>query len=364
LSKGNRVCAGNLAAHTPSREQKKSVRQQQSEIPGKYRKIIRAGFWAFGSVGLLIVAVYVAFQISPWPTVLLLRRGWDAGGIATNRALQRFVPAGVTDQLNLRYDAADADASLDVFYPSTVVETGKALPTVVWIHGGSWVAGSKDYIANYLRILASRGFTTVGVNYTLAPTRTYPTPIKQVNEAFGFISKNAAQLHVNPDQLFLAGDSAGAQIAAQLAEIFSSPSFAKDVGIVPSIARSQLRGAVLHCGVYDAVLTSFKRKGVLWAYFGTPDFMDDPRISQFSVAGEVTPEFPPIFISTGNDDALSPQSYHFAEKAAAQGVLVDRLFFEQESAPKVAHGFQFDLGAAAGQLALERSIKFMTDRLR
>lgn len=325
--------------------------------------MLKAGFWVLGSAVLLIIAVYVAFQVSPWPTALLLRWSWDAGGIATNRALQKYIPAGVTGQLNVRYDANDPDAEFDVFYPSAVAETGNALPTVVWVHGGSWISGSKDHIANYLRVLASRGFTTVGVNYTLAPAKTYPTPVKQVNAALGFISKNAAMFHANPEQLFLAGDSAGSQIAAQLAEIISSPSFAMDVGIVPSIVRSQLRGMVLHCGTYDAALAHFQRKGVLWAYFGTKNFMDDPRLSQFSVAGQLTPEFPPMFLSTGNDDALAPQSYLFAERAAAQGVLVDRLFFTKDRTPKVFHEFQFDLGTDAGKLALERSIKFMTDRL-
>jgi acetyl esterase len=341
----------------------KLVRSQSWRLVD-WLKMLRAVSLAFGAAVLLAGAVYIAFQVSPWPTVLLLRRGWDRGGIATARALEKYVPAGVAGQLNVRYDIGDSDAELDVFFPSAVGKTDKALPTVVWVHGGSWISGNKDHIANYLKILASRGFTTVGVNYTLAPAKIYPTPVQQVNAALRFLSKNAALLHVDPERLFLAGDSAGSQIAAQVANIISVPSYAKDVGIVPSIERSQLQGMVLHCGTYDAALARFGRKGVLWAYFGTKDFMDDPRLSQFSVARHITSEFPPMFLSVGNDDALAPQSYDLAEKAAAQGVLVDRLFFPQDSMPKVHHEFQFDLGTDAGRLALERSIGFMNERLR
>jgi acetyl esterase len=325
--------------------------------------MLKVLFWVFGSAVVLMIAVYAAFHLSPWPTTLMLRRGWDKGGIATNNALQKYVPAGVAAQLNIPYDLSDPDAVLDVFYPSTVEKTDKGLPTVVWVHGGSWISGSKDHIANYLKILAARGFTTIGVNYTLAPAKTYPTPVKQVNAALGFISKNAARLHADPARLFLAGDSAGSQIAAQVANIISVPSYATAVGVVPSIERSQLRGVVLHCGTYDAELAHFSRNGVLWSYFGTKDFMSDPRLSQFSVVHHVTSGFPPMFISSGNYDALAPQSYVFAEQVAARGVLVDRLFFSQASTPKVPHEFQFDLETDAGRLALQRSVAFMTERL-
>jgi acetyl esterase len=317
------------------------------------------------STGILcIIAGYTAFQVSPWPSTLIWRRGWDRGGIATARALEKYVPAGVAAQLNEQYDPTDSDARLDVFSPAFVQETGGMLPTVLWMHGGSWISGSKDHVANYLRILASKGFTTVGVNYTLAPAQTYPTPVLQANAALAYIEKNASRLHVDSSKFFLAGDSAGAQIAAQLANAISVPSYAKDVGITPSISRSQLRGAVLHCGTYEVQLANFSRTGVLWAYFGTKDFMKDPRIQQFSVARSITKEFPPVFLSSGNADALAPQSHLFASIAAKQGVVVDRLFFPPDHKPLVFHEFQFDLGSEAGRVALDRSVQFMVDQLR
>ena len=157
-------------------------------------------------------------------------------------ALEPYVPPGVAARLQERY-ADDPAAYLDVFYPAAVENTDQALPTVVWVHGGSWVSGSKDQVANYLRILAAKGFTTVGVDYALAPGETYPTPVRQVNAALAYLQRHAARLHVDPSRFFLAGDSAGAQIAAQLANAISAPAAAKAIGIVASIERSQLRGS-------------------------------------------------------------------------------------------------------------------------
>ena len=92
--------------------------------------------------------------------------------------------------------------------------------------------------------------------------------------------------------------------------------------------------------------------------------MKDPRIQQFSVARTITKDFPPVFLSSGNADALAPQSHLFASVAAKQGVMVDSLFFPPEYRPSVYHEFQFDLGSEAGQVALDRSVQFMVDRLR
>ena len=39
-----------------------------------------------------------------------------------------------------------------------------------------------------------------------------------MNEALAFLVRNATQLRIDPERLFLAGDSAGAQLAAQMAK--------------------------------------------------------------------------------------------------------------------------------------------------
>ncbi len=175
-----------------------------------------------GAIGITAIGSYGAFQLSPWPMALVLRLKLDRGGDAVAGALEQYVPPGVAARLQQRY-ADDPAAYLDVFYPAAVENTDQALPTVVWVHGGSWVSGSKDQVANYLRILAAKGFTTVGVDYALAPGETYPAPVRQVNAALGYLQQHAAALHVDPSKYFLAGDSAGAQIAGQLANAISAP---------------------------------------------------------------------------------------------------------------------------------------------
>jgi acetyl esterase len=320
-----------------------------------------------GFVALVIVlgvGGYAAFKLSSWPGVLVIRYLFDGEAEKANVALARHVPAGVTEKLNLRYDPNDADALLDVFYPPGH-GSGAAVPTVVWIHGGAWVSGSKDLISNYLRVLAGQGFVVVGVDYTIAPSATYPTPVRQANAALGYITREATTLGIDATRLFLAGDSAGSQLSAQLANVIAVPAYAEVVGITPAIERKMLRGVILHCGAYDATTVNFEGgfggflKTVLWAYFGSKDFLNDPRLAQFSVINHITADFPPVFISAGNADPLGPQSTAFAAKAESSGIIVDKLFFPADYAPPLGHEYQFTLETDAGKEALARAVAFI-----
>ena len=326
--------------------------------------------WIMGTTAFPVVAVLVAFQISPWPSVIIYRYVFSKGGAAMNHALAKHVPPGITATLGERYGSDDRDATFDIFHPAASGGDASTLPTVVWVHGGGFVAGTKDEIANYLRILASKGYTVIGVNYALAPGHTYPTPVLQVNAALAFIVGNAARLRVNVDKLFLAGDSAGAQIAAQLSIAVSAPDYAAQIGIAPAIRRQQLIGAILHCGFHDPEALDVTGRGLAggfvrnvgWAYFGRKDFLNDPRAQQFSIVRNITSDFPPMFISAGNADPLEPQSRRLAAAASRLGVPVDSLFFPRNYTPPLSHEYQFNLDTEAGRLALERKVAFLRAR--
>ena len=139
----------------------------------------------------------------------------DQGGAAASSALELHVPTGTSMKFDERYDQADRDALLDVYNPSAIATGGKALTTIVWIHGGGFLAGTKDHVGSYAKILAAKGYTVVAVDYSLAPGALYPEPLRQVNKALAFLVDNAQRLRIDPSRIVLAGDSAGAQIAAQ-----------------------------------------------------------------------------------------------------------------------------------------------------
>lgn len=315
----------------------------------------------FGLLALLTVLIFIAFQVSPWPKAWLIRYEFDRADEKVSQALQKHVPAGIADIKNQVYRSNDADALLNVFYP---VGAQQQLPTIVWVHGGAWVAGGKDDIDNYLRVLASHGFTTVSVNYSLAPEKQYPTPIVQLNDALRYLQQHAQRLHVDDTKILLAGDSAGSQIVAQMANIVTSESYADEMDIQPTIAATKLKALLLNCGAYDLALPDYSGPfgdflhTVLWAYSGTKDFLNDPKLKSASVANYLTNKFPPAFITAGNVDPLLSQSTELAKKLQQLGVHTQTLFYPANHQPQLNHEYQFDLDTADGQKALQIMVDF------
>jgi acetyl esterase/lipase len=311
------------------------------------------------------LVVLLSFRVSPWPGALLIRFLFDKGGVAANEALARHVPSGLVERLDLVYDPNDPDAKLDLFLPSAEGRSGPPDVTVVWIHGGAYISGAKEQIANYARVLAGRGFAVAGVDYSIAPGAQYPVPLHQVNAALGYLRAQATELGLDASRLVLAGDSAGAHLSAQLANAIRVPAYAQQIGIAPSVPAESLVGVALFCGPYgidgmdlSGDFGSFMRT-VLWAYLGEKEFEDDPRLDAFTVSRHVKAAFPPAFISVGNADPLAPQSYALAEALKARGATVDTLFFPADHAPPLNHEYQFNLDTDAGQLAIERLVAFL-----
>jgi len=322
--------------------------------------------WKVAAVTLVVLFLgYAALRFSPWPAALAIRLVFEADGRRMNAALAGYVPAdAVTGVLDERYDPGDSDARLDVFFPRAE-GAGGSLLTIVWIHGGAFVAGSKEEVRNYAKILAAHGFTTVAVDYSLAPGKTYPTPVRQVNAALAYLAGNAARLHVDPNRFVLAGDSAGAQLAAQLANLTTSPDYARALGIAPALERRQLAGTLLYCGFYGspgssgAYDASYYVRSVLWAYSGRRNSRQRPGFALIFVGEHLSAAFPPTFLSVGNADPLAAQSYALAHALQGLGVPVETLFFPDDHAPPLPHEYQFNLAGAAGQRALERSLAFL-----
>jgi acetyl esterase len=324
------------------------------------RTLIRA---ATIFVAILAVAGFVALYVSPWPGVVLVRYLFDRDSAKTAAALKKHVPPQVVAQSGLRYDPADPDGYLDIYRPPAVA--GATLPVIVWVHGGGFVSGRRGDGGNYLKVLAGEGFVTVSVGYSIAPGSIYPTPVKQLNAALGFLARERASLDIDSGRLFLAGDSAGAQISAQFANVVTSNAYAEAVGITPSVKAEQIKGVLLFCGVYDLGMVNMSGpfglflKTVVWSYSGSRDGLADPNFARLSVKNYLTAAFPPAFISAGNADPLAPQSVALANALKEQGVQVETLFFPDNYEPKLGHEYQFDLDGDAGRLALSKLSAFV-----
>ena len=308
-------------------------------------------------------AIGLSLLLSPRPAALLIRRVFTKGGEQTARSLARYAPSGVHALLDQRY-GTDVDMVLDTYSPD---DAAGPLPVVVWVHGGGFLGGSKEELADYFALIASKGYVVIGPRYSLAPEHHYPTPLRQVMQVLAYAQANAERLGLDPARIVLAGDSAGAQLAAQTAALVTTPGYAAQVGVAPTIGPSQLRAVVLACGPYDLALaadagTSTGRRLVhtmVWAYTGTRHYRDDPAFSSWSVTDHVSPAFPPALVTVGNADPLRAHSELLVERLQAQGLRPETVFWPAEHTPALNHEYQFDLDTPEGQLFLERMVEFL-----
>ena len=342
----------------------------QNNNKNKKRPVfLRILLWIFCGIIIISILSFLAFLVSPWPAAMIIRKEFNEKGNIINDSLRKRVPADIHSILNEQYSAGDKDALLDIYYSDYLEDSKSLLPVIVWIHGGGWVFGSKDQVANYCKILAGRKYIVAAVNYSLAPGENYPVQLRQVNEALKYLKANAEKFHIDITKIILAGDSGGAQITAEVANIICEPSFAGEIGIVPAIQKPDLIGVILFCGAFNmdvgdpGGLYGEFIKTVLWSYSGTKDYATDPKFKSASVINYVTENFPPTFISAGNKDPLLSQSISFADKLSEKGVYTDKLFFPENYTPELQHEYQFDLDNEGGKFALLRIQKFISERV-
>lgn len=343
-----------IAAHTEESARPKKVRR-----PWHRTKVALAIVVAVSAV------IAIIGSISPWPSAMIIRAVFTKGGDDTAAEMDRHVPGTkLTENLDVAYGDDGADTTMDVFRPASA--TGP-LPTVVWIHGGAWISGAKENVDPYLRILAGEGYTTIGVNYTIGPEGVYPLAVHQLDQALAYIDAHAEELGVDPTQIVLAGDSAGAQLASQMATLITSPDYAEIMGITPSISSDQLAATVLNCGVYDLAalarldgIAGWGFKSAMWAYSGTKTWAEDATGATMSTVDWVTADFPTTYISGGNGDGLTwLQSIPMAQRLDELGVDVTTQFWPAPHEPQLPHEYQFHLDLPDAQTALQKTIDFL-----
>lgn len=88
---------------------------------------------------------------------------------------------------------------------------------LLYLHGGGWTIGDLDsHDALCRQLAAASGHTVVAVDYRLAPEHPYPAALDDAWAALRWLGANARRLAIDPLSIGVAGDSAGANLAAVL----------------------------------------------------------------------------------------------------------------------------------------------------
>jgi acetyl esterase/lipase len=114
-------------------------------------------------------------------------------------------------EANITYITANNyEAKLDVYRPRDLTQPN---PVVIFIHGGGWVAGTKEGSALELLPYLMMGFSVVNVEYRLARVSLAPAAVEDCRCALQWVIRNAERYKFDTNKIVVTGMSAGGHLA-------------------------------------------------------------------------------------------------------------------------------------------------------
>jgi len=304
------------------------------------------------------------------------------GSVVTTRMVATVEDAGADIDLVDTFDvwskqtaAPDAEASYAVFKGEA--GDGEPLqlsiyrppdadsaPVLVFIHGGGFVAGSRDVHGLDFRWFADRGWLTISIDYPLssADQHLWDVVDQQIGCALGWVTANATKYGGDPTRLSLSGDSAGGNLAINTAYMAASGTLASSCGGPRPVisAVSVLYPVVDVAGFYDNadLALGAVSRDMAGAYTGGSPQEFPQRYSAVASATHISPKAPPTLILMGAADHLVPTegTYRFADQARAAGVDVELV-----AVPYADHVFDGRTGSVGQQAYRQLTAKWLRD---
>jgi len=235
----------------------------------------------------------------------------------------------------------DVYQRLDVIYKEG---TEGLLPVIFNIHGGGWIYGDKEVYHNYALRLAETGYAVVNINYRLAPQYNHPAQMLDCIKALEWTAANAQDYHIDLDNVFVIGDSAGASLASFMGVFAANDKMREHYGLSLPV---KIRGLGLACGAYGFMETLSGKvirivgKKLMGMYFGVP-IKKAPDVALYSTFRNMNADFPPTFLTSCKDDFLYTENVLMAKKLKELGIKNDVLIYENDrKVKKLEHVFHY-----------------------
>ncbi|MCQ2743034.1 MAG: alpha/beta hydrolase [Bacilli bacterium] len=253
------------------------------------------------------------------------------------RDAEKKIPEGLTLIKDLSYGRFCKWNKFDIYCPKDA--ENKVIPTIISVHGGGYFYGTKETYFYYCLDLARRGYRVVSFNYRLAPENKYPCPIIDFNNLIKFLLENKERYHIDFENLFVVGDSAGAHLASQLALIYSNPEYRKTL-LEIDFAPIKFKGIGLNCGFYEWDTLTHK-DSMFIRYIGEKNY--EKYKDSVDTLKYIDARFPPTMICSCNGDFLLPHAKPFYDLLIERGVKAELKLYMPED-ETLFHVHHVDVG--------------------
>lgn len=256
----------------------------------------------------------------------------EAGRLLADRAAHRLAyrrPPGMAVCDSYVADGA-AETPIRIYRP--IAEAG--LPAIVYLHGGGFTTGSvESYDCLAAALSEATAAVVISVHYARLPDA---TPREALEQGYGILcwaARMAGALGIDSTCLSVAGDSAGAFLAAHLAVL------SRDRG-GPGLACQLLSYGMYdldltrpaYAEARDPVMTRALAESVIGAYRTCDARSDDPVCAPLEIAD--LSRLPAAVMLGAEHDPLRAEAGDYAARLRAAGVAVT-----ERVAPGMCHGF-------------------------
>lgn len=178
----------------------------------------------------------------------------------------------------------------------------RPVPTVLMIHGGAWMSGSRWNMVHHANAVARAGYAVVNIDYRLAPKHKHPAQIDDCRAAWAWICGHAPEHGFDRERLAVYGYSAGGHLACLL-------------GLGPLGESTDPRSSTLprpRAIVAGGAVCEFEwisEQSDLVAYFlGGSRAQNPDAYRSAAPLTFVSPDDPPMFLFHGEADQMVPVS--------------------------------------------------------
>jgi len=227
---------------------------------------------------------------------------------------------------NFDYPAASGPCPARLYVPMGLEATG---PAIIFFHGGGFVISDIDtHDALCVRIAHSARARVLSIGYGLAPENPFPQQVKDAKSAFTWACGQATDLGLDADRLAVAGDSAGAYLAATVAADAnrSRPGSVKVQALFYPLVQLDDRAWSA------APLKDSRVLGRMAVAYINAQLAGAPPPSLLDTITSATPRT--LMVTGTHLDPVHPDAMRYAEALQAAGIAVDLREY-----PSQVHGF-------------------------
>jgi acetyl esterase len=210
------------------------------------------------------------------------------------------------------------------------VDGEQVTPTIVFFHGGGFVLGSVELMDDIARkICRDTKSVVVSVEYRLAPEHPYPAAHDDALTATLWAINNVARLGQDPTRIAVAGESAGAVLAASTAITLQAhqPGLAAQLLVVPGLDFARDVNSPEMSSRDYPMISPDDLKAITRLYLS--ERLDEAnQFPPSPMYARTLDGLPPTLVAVAGHDPLYAEGIAYAEKLRSAGVFVELLRFE------------------------------------